>query len=207
LALFHSRYGWKKTIVLSIVVLPPLLYLFGGRQTDIDLSNKGDTAQARIHLWSEGLERFKESPLRGIGADQYAEKVGQVAHNSFVHAFVELGFFGGVLFTGAFYVALWSLYRAGTPGVHVADFEMRRLRPYLLAIVAAYVGGMWSLSRSYVVPTYMVLGLASVYIPAAGIRPPLTMLHLSPKLALRLLAVGFFTLVGVYLFVRVFAKY
>jgi O-antigen ligase len=207
LALFHSRYGWKKTLCLSVVVLPPLLLVFGGRQTDIDLSNKGDTAQARIHLWSEGLDCFKQSPLRGIGADQYAEKVGQVAHNSFVHAFVELGFFGGVLFTGAFYLALWSLYRVGSPGTHISNFEMRRLRPYLWAIVAAYAGGMWSLSRCYVVPTYMVLGLASVYIPAAGVRPPLTMLHLSPKLALRLLAVGFVTLVGIYLFVRLFARF
>ena len=43
---------------------------------------------------------------------------------------------------------------------------------FVLAIVVGYAGGTFSLSRNYVVPTYMVLGLADAYLRMAVPFPP-----------------------------------
>src|SRR5205823_3488992 len=96
-------------IPLAAVVLPALFALFAGRQTD--LSAAGGTGQARIQLWSEGLALFREAPFFGVGQGSYAEHVDQVAHNSFVECYAELGFFGGTLFLGAFFCAVCVLRR------------------------------------------------------------------------------------------------
>ena len=44
-------------------------------------------------------------------------------------------------------------------------------RPYVLAIVGGYAGGLMSLSKTYTIPTYTVLGLATVYQRLAGGGP------------------------------------
>src|SRR5205823_6438034 len=66
---------------------------------------------ARIELWSDGLTEMKTSPVFGIGFNSYSDHVGQVAHNSFVHTFVELGIVGGALFLGTFWFAAISFWK------------------------------------------------------------------------------------------------
>src|SRR5262249_15209231 len=100
-----ARYGWKKATVAAAITVPLLLAVAGGRQADFNLDEE-DTGQARIQLWGEGFALFKQSPVFGIGAERYREEVGQVAHNSFVHAYVETGLLGGTLFVGMFSCAL-----------------------------------------------------------------------------------------------------
>jgi putative inorganic carbon (hco3(-)) transporter len=204
LLLFQSRYGWRKAVLLAVLCSPGLFLLSGMRQGNLELSQ--GTGQTRIQLWSEGFALFKQSPLRGIGWGQYAEQIGQVAHNSYVHSFVELGFLGGVLFVGAWYVAAWSLYKLSAPGVRFADSETRRLRPFMLALAGAYAGGLYSLSRVEMAPTYLVLGLAGAYISTAT-RQALPVLEWSPRLFGRLVLVGVIVLAVLYLFIRVFASY
>src|SRR5262249_33931416 len=46
LVLFHSRFGFRKSIPIAAVVLPGMFYLFGGRQTSI--STGEGTGQDRI---------------------------------------------------------------------------------------------------------------------------------------------------------------
>jgi hypothetical protein len=204
LVLLGIRFGWRKGVALAILCSPLLYLLSGTRQSDMEVG--GGTAQARIHLWSEGFALMRNSPLQGIGFGQYGEQVGAVAHNSFVHTFVELGFFGGALFVGAFFLAVGSIYRLGKMPWMVPDPEMRRIRPYMLAAVAAYMGSMYSLSRCYVVPTYMILGLATVYVRAA-VPSGAGLLHWDWTLVKRLLVVGFLVLAGLYMFVRIFAQF
>jgi O-antigen ligase len=204
--LFHARFGWKKAIPLIAVTLPLLLYLFAGRQTNIDLSNSDDTAQARILIWRDGLALFREAPLFGIGAGRYVDEVGFVAHNSFVHCFTELGFFGGTLFAGGFVLSAWGLYRVGSARRAILDPEVARLHPYLLAGVVAYIIGMLSLSRAYVVPTYLTVGLASAYLGLPAVAERVA----APRMSFRLLAilavVGLLTLASLSIFVRLFAR-
>ena len=127
--LMRSRFDWKRTLLVGALVLPALFYLVGQRQTD--LTTGVDTGQTRVQLWSDGLLMLRQSPLFGIGKDRFGAEAGQVAHNSFVHAFTELGPFGGMMFLGAFYLALRALWRLGSapsptrsrPGSHAALFD------------------------------------------------------------------------------------
>jgi O-antigen ligase len=207
LVLCRARFGWRKTLVLAAVLLPVMLLLFHGRQANIDLSDSEDTAQGRIQLWSTGLQLFRQEPVFGIGYQKYADEAGLMAHNSYVNSFTELGFVGGTLFLGAFYLAGWSLGRVGARPGPVRAAELRRLRPYLLATVVGYAAAMLSLSRAYVVPTYMTLGLAAVYLRLCGAPAWLPSLRFSPALVRRLTCVSVGSLAAVYAFVRVFVRW
>lgn len=201
--LFRFRFGWWRTIVLSGLIFPALLLLFGGRQTDFSAASSG-TGQDRIQLWSEGLYLFRQFPLFGIGYGNYADEVGLVAHNSFVHCFTELGLFGGTVFLGAFFSAFLTLYRAGTIDPDLVDPEVLRLRTYLLALLAAYTGGLMTLSRAYVPPTYMILGLACVYSHFQRGRWEFPVLRVDWPFLRRLSGASVVFLIGMHLFVRVF---
>ncbi len=200
-----ARFGLKKTVPFGIIVLPVVLFLFAGRQTQISTSE--DTGQDRIQLWSAGIDLFRQSPLFGIGQHRYVEEVGLVAHNSFIHGFAELGILGGTLFAGAFYYALATLQKLGPLRLLVADPELSRLQPYLLASVAAYATCLLAISRNYVVPTYLILGLVSVYLRLATHGTSLRLLSVDSELAWRFLGIGGVFLIFAYLFVRTFARF
>ncbi len=205
MVLFRNRYGWWKTIPLATVALPAILLLFAGRQTDI--STTQGTAQERILLWSDGLWMFRDRPLFGIGSKEFTSEMGKAAHNSFVEAFTDLGLFGGTLFVGAFYFAFRILYRLGSQKVYILDPEMRRLRPFLMALIAGYAAGALSLSRCYVVPTYLTVGLATAFLNVTPVYPPLPPMRMDSRLLVRLCGISFAVLLAIYVFVWTFARY
>jgi hypothetical protein len=204
-ALFQARFGWRKAIPLVLVALPVAFVIFAGRQTNIDPNE--ESAQSRIQLWAEGLALLRQSPLFGIGQNQYVEETLLVAHNSFVHGFTELGLFGGTLFLGAFHYALTTLYRLDIRPGGSADPELARLRPYLLAIIVAYSTGMLTLSRTYIVPTYMVLGLVTVYLRLAAGKDAEAVPRLDHRLVGRFAAASACFLIGTKVFVTIFARW
>ncbi len=199
LVLCWTRFGWRKVLPPAVILIPGMILLMGGRQANFNIEG-GDTGQSRLQLWSEGLGLFRQSPLFGIGTGQYVEEVGYVAHNSFVHAFTEMGFFGGSLFVGAFYLALWPLAFRGGEQADGGDEEYRRLRPFTLALVAGYAGGIWSLSRVYVEVTYLVLALAQAHLALVGSAVPFPAWR--PGLVKRLACVGAVVLAGLYVMIR-----
>lgn len=162
-------------LVLSLFYLSPrmatlaaisgalLLPLVGGRSTEIDLED-GGTAHERMLMWREGFHALKSPDLLfGVGQGMYAEVADLVAHNSFVHAYVELGVIGGTFFFGCFFFAAMQLYRVGQLPDEVWAPELVRMRPFLGALLAGWCGSMYSLSRCYMVPTFLVLGLMAAY--------------------------------------------
>jgi putative inorganic carbon (hco3(-)) transporter len=164
LAVFlHAKVGWKSTLPLIALVLPVLLFVVSKRQTSINLDDPSDTFQARLGLWSDALEAFRNSPLFGIGQGKLVDEIGLVAHNSYLHAFAEMGVVGGVAFLGAFYFSMRGTWRA-----KAEDANLRRLRPYLLAIVVAYAVGLLSLSRCYTVPTQFILAISAAFLLMAS---------------------------------------
>ena len=207
LVLSYARYDWRKTTAAAVVAVPLLLAVLGSRQSNFDLGDKDDTAQARVQLWSEGFALFKQAPIVGIGARQYSEEVGWVAHNSFVHAYTELGLFGGTLFIGAFYCALAGLRRAGTAGANPQDSELVRLRPFVTAIVVGYAVGLWSLSRNYVPPTFLVLGLASAYLRVSAAETLMPALRLDGRLLKQLGAVSLGCVALIYASIRLLGQW
>jgi O-Antigen ligase len=205
--LFYLKFGSKKTILLGLLFLPVLLVVFAGRMTNIS-ADEG-TGQTRIQLWSDGLYIFRMSPLFGIGMDNYTQFSSHVAHHSFIHCFTELGLIGGTLFLGAYYFALKGIYhlRAKPNSADDVDPELLRLHPFLAATLVAYTIGICFLSRSYVVPTYMMLGLAVVYMRLRVNETPIALPALTIFAWPQLAGISFGFLAVSYVFVRVFVNW
>jgi hypothetical protein len=169
-ALAYCR-GWRVG-ALSLLGLPLLAIAFSGRMTDTHSLVEG-TGQSRIQLWSDGLSVWRQSPLFGLGEGMLVEESGTVTHNSFIHCYAELGIFGGTAFFACFLAALlglWSLRHQGprlSPNLpeqnRIADEsnDLAHQRVFIFATLAAYSAGLLTLSRQFVVPTYLILGLAT----------------------------------------------
>jgi putative inorganic carbon (hco3(-)) transporter len=186
--LLLERLGRTRGLLLGALLLPALVLAVGGRQAD--LTTDEGTGQKRIQHWSDGFEALRSSPLFGVGVGRYEEHAGGLgAHNSFVHGYVELGLFGGTLFTGAVYSAVWLLGRPRRPAPP-ADRDLERLRPFIRAVVAGYAVGLLSSSRCYVIPTYLLLGLAAVFLRLAAGGGRLPAARVRPAFVLRLAAVS-----------------
>lgn len=198
--LMWARIGWIKSAVVGAFVAPVLLVAFAGRQ--LDMTTKSGTGQHRIQLWIMGFEELKRSPLFGIGMQNYAEYFGLVAHNSFVHCFVELGVIGGAFFAGSFFLAAWGPYKLVGKNGPPLDDEMRRLRAYVLAIIAGVVVGMLSSTRSYEIPTYAFLGISSAYMQVATARRSIPEFRVSGPLVRKTLAASMSMLVLTFLYAR-----
>jgi hypothetical protein len=150
---------------------------------------------------------MQRSPLFGIGIDQFAENFGKVAHNSYVHTYTELGLLGGTCYFGFYYFALTRLARLGAPGVAIRDPVLRRIRPYMTAAVASYAVSEFSITNCYLVPTYALLGLATVFIRLASPESGAQGIPFDGKsLRYLLMASGLF-LLGLYILVRLLAQW
>ncbi len=190
----------RKTIMLAAVALPAILALSSGRQTS--LSTSQGTSQQRIQLWVTGFEMLRESPILGVGVSQFAKRAGLVAHNSFVHAFAELGLLGGTLFFGAYYHIITSLWRIGSKSAMIQNLDVRRMCPYALAAVTSCAVSQMSLSRCYSVTTYAILGVGAACIRLANSDSSVIDLEITPRWAFRLVRASLLFLIALYAFAR-----
>jgi O-Antigen ligase len=203
----YLRYGFWKTAGLALLAVPALAALAGGRQAELVDAMGQDTGQSRIQLWAHALGYFRAAPLFGIGFGQFVEEEKHVVHNSFLQSFAELGLFGGLLFLGAFFAGIVSLYRLGGKGVAIADPSLARLRPYLLAMVCAYAAGLCALSRAYAVATYLVLGLVTSYLMLVDNFGNLPIVRCDLRFLRNVALASSVFLVVMYLVVRVMARW
>lgn len=195
--LFHARYGMKKGAFLLLLLLPALA-IFGGRQTDI--TTESGTGQLRVQLWSEGLVQLRNSPLFGIGAGHYFHAAGNHAHNSFIEAYVETGFFGGTFFTGAFFLVTTALFKFKSEAFRLRAPELASLRPFVLSLVVGTIVSQFSSSREYSLPTYIILGVAAAYLLQADRRLPHIVPRMSGSLVVKLILVSALTLTTAHLY-------
>jgi hypothetical protein len=142
----------------------------------------------------------------GIGVGEYEEHVGMVAHNSYVHAFVEMGLLGGTLFAGAVSLAVYGVWRCERDAGPAGDPALLRLRPYLLAALAGYAAAMLSLSRCYIVPTMLMLALATAYRNLA-VPGGAAWFRCDRAMAWRLAVIGATTLAAHKLFTQAFVQF
>ena len=205
-ALLLFRFS-KKVAITAVVCAGLLLPIVAGRQGNMDIES--GTGQDRIQLWQEGLSELKSAQiLFGIGMDQYGDTVGLVAHNSFVHAYVELGFFGGTLFFGVFFLTGLALLRLHRERIgENLHPQLARAYPFVAAILAGWGTAMLTLSRCYVMPTFLTFGIVGAYLNLAGYylhaRKPL--LVWNRELVWRLSGCSAAMLVGLFAFVKIFA--
>jgi hypothetical protein len=207
LSIFVGRFGWRKAIPLAAVILPLILLLFGGRQTNLETSS--GTGQQRIQLWALSFAVIRRMPLFGLGAGLLPDEIGKDAHNSFVQSYAELGFFGGTFFVGMYACAFWGLRQVGRHSEQIRDPALRRMRPYLLGIVTGWTFGMFSLTRHMVIVTYTFPGLVAAYLRlvAADTPTPLPLPRSDARLAKRLIATSAGVLLFHYIYVRMFARF
>jgi len=205
--LMVSRLGIRKSIPLALVGMPVVLALFGGRMTQIDIFS--GTGQHRIQLWREALAPLRDYPILGVGQGMLPEYTRLVAHNSYIHAFTELGLIGGTLFVSMVFLAIAQLYSLRKHEASIQDPEMRRFRSYLLATVCGYAAGIMLLSRLYIVPTYMLFALAAAYLAQTepSEETAWSSWRLSPGLVARLSAISAGTLIFLEISSRVLVRW
>ena len=207
LSLVACRHGMKAGIVVGLLGLCALPFI-SGRQADIDLVN-GGTGHERLLLWRDGLMALR-SPLIffGIGRGMYAEWAGMVAHNSFVHAYVELGLFGGTLFLGCFFFPALTLWRLRHRRHDLAHDDLRTMYPFFVAILAAWTMGLQSLSHTYSLATYLMLGIQVVFANLAGahLQPRQLVVTWDRSHLFRLAALSVTVFVGFNVFIIVLAR-
>jgi O-antigen ligase len=197
--LSYARFGAKRTVLVGLLFVP-ILVAVGGRQGEI--GTDADTAQQRVHIWNNALVALYAKPFFGVGHGRFAEEVGEnyVCHNSFLHAYTELGMAGGTFFLGAFLYAIYVLYRLRQQPIR--DPVLRRLCPYLLAFVISYATGLMSLSRCYVSSPFMLLAMVTVYLNLVAGYTPMRFPRASMPMALRLAASGVGFIIFMFFFVR-----
>lgn len=202
-----TRYGHKVALTIGGMGLASLPLVLG-RAANIDIAD--GTGQQRIQIWSDGIVAIRNTRIIfGIGEGQYNEISTHVAHNSFVHSFVELGLVGGTLFFGCFFLPAMTFLCMKVYGFRIDHPELRRLFPYVAAILASWIMGMCSLSRCYVPSTYMIAGMCAAFMNLAGYYRPLPrpLLVLNRQTLQPWLACSGMLFIGIYLFVRLFARF
>ena len=132
---------------------------------------------------------------------------GQVSHNSFLQAFAETGLPGGYLFLSAYAIAVLGILRTGRRSVRIVDPDLQKLMPVLVAATVCYCVGMMSLTRNYVIPTYLILGIATVYLRMVRTEPEMPPVAVSMGLLGKTFALAVSFLVVMHVFVMAFVRW
>lgn len=164
-----ASYTWirwgKKGLLWGSFLLPIVLAKIATeRMGTIGSSFSSDTGQSRIQFWCDGILLLKHNPFIGIGPNQIVTHIGRALHNTFIQAFAEIGFVGGVLFLGAFTYAFFVTYRLTRTRSVDAEYEPDRdpALPLICSLLAAYAMAILALNHLYGTHTYMLLGLATI---------------------------------------------
>lgn len=206
LVLFQAKYGWKKAIPYMIVGVAAAFVLFSGRSTTLD--TEGGTGQDRIQLWAMGFTEMTRRPLFGTGYNTYTEITGGlVAHNSFVHAFVELGLFGGIAYFSAFWYVIANIYKLKAREDEFLEPGLSKFRSCLLASTVGACVGMMTVSRCYVMPTYFLMGTGACYLNIVDQEIPGTAPPLDRQTVKSLVKASLIYLVLIYSYARFSARF
>lgn len=200
------RHGFRRAISSCVVAIPMMAVIFAGRMTEVGSIYHG-TGQSRMQIWSETLTIVRQNFLFGIGQGMLVDEIGAVSHNSFLQSFSEVGLIGGTFFVGLFLAGAVQLGPfAGKKSNPQADPEVDRFRTFCFAALIGYTIGLTTLSRVFVGPTYLLLGIATATYRIYGHRLSRGWLvtgDLLPR-AFLLSACG---LMGFYLLIRLMVRW
>jgi hypothetical protein len=155
---FVSRYRTKGLVMAAVFALPVLL--LGGR----DDSAADESSQERFELLYEGVSMVIAHPFKGVGIDQFADRVEAsvrlTAHNSYLLAAAEIGFPGFFFWLGLVWT---SLKIPLTVLKRPAELITPELRSIAMALVVSFIGtavGIFFLSFTYKQLLFVWFGLS-----------------------------------------------
>lgn len=185
------RWG-RKGLKWALLVIPVAAAIIAtDRMTDFSAVQTG-TGQNRLQFSLIGLSKFFNNPLFGIGPGAYVVRIGKACHNSFVQGFAEIGFLGGALFVGAFYLSARSAYqiaRAQGRGELVAP-ELTAAIYALPAIFAGYGVSLLTLNHLFASHTYLLFGFASTMSCLFQVEEAREVIAIERNLPMKLVAVS-----------------
>ncbi len=163
---FVKRYGAKGFILAAVFGSPVLL--LGGRS--------GEEAEAsaleRLGALYEGCDFVRQTPIFGLGAQQFGENYFITAHNSYLLAAAELGIPGMIIWTSLVYVSIKTCWVVATQEVPGMD---QRLVPYAFALLTSFAGiliGIFFLSFCYHPLLFIYFGMSGgLYLSAKKSAP------------------------------------
>ena len=170
------------------------------------MSVTGGAGRGRVVSWGYGNWMLKRWPMFGAGKGRFMEftDMGSTGHSSFVHCWSELGLFGYFFWLGMVLASLkdgQALSKSASE-----DPEAQELSRLAKAAIASFVGFMsagFFLSRTYVVPLYIIFGLLA----AMRATYELKFGRLKSAFVRRdwrlVLAVEMVSIVGIYVLMRV----
>lgn len=128
--------------------------------------------EGRKQIWQRGRGYILESPLTGVGINQFPVKEGQTLaaagrhgkwsapHNAYLQAFAELGIPGGCIFVSVIAVGLIRARRLAQPKEPPSTGI--RPRPEYLAALVAFASGAYFLSHAYFYAMFALTGMISL---------------------------------------------
>ncbi len=154
--------------------------------------------------WGYGNQFLKQNPLFGIGYERWLEFSDQVAHNSFVTCYGELGLFGYAFWFSLLWLVLRSLYRIIR--LEPLDRSTRRLGIGLFAALVGYYASAFFLTRTYNPFLYLMLGLGIGMIRYVDRQPycPPGYLDITNRDIVRSALMAVLSIPCIYIFIRLY---
>jgi len=139
----------------GVILLGLLAFNFTGGRA-ISMTGGAD----RLAIWSDGLGKFKASPLWGIGYDQFTSGYEHTAHNSFVLCFTELGLIGYFFWLALIIYSLYQL-RAIIRLEPKNDYQrdLQRWAKGIRIALFTFLVTSWFLSRTYNLTFYLLIAI------------------------------------------------
>ena len=155
---FILKYRSTMGLVLAAVGGFALLTLGPSRMSS--LTSGDDSAMERVYIWIEALWAFSLNPVLGLGPMHWGDWHHMTTHNSYVHAFVENGFFAFVCYLALFLIPLFII------SAIAFNEDDKRLQVESAAMGSCLAGVMMSIffiSRTYVVVPYFMAAYVLTY--------------------------------------------
>jgi hypothetical protein len=163
-AYFARRIGWRRGLVLGLVLALPLI-LFGGRSG----AESESSTKERTECWWVGMHMFTANPVLGVGSGQFTEHHYLTAHNSIVLAAAELGLPGLFLWS----VVLWLSFKITIQVLRSTAPPVARVWALgLQALLVGLVVGVTFLSFIYKDAFWLYVGLTGALYQAVRRHDP-----------------------------------
>lgn len=128
------------------------------------ISTEEGSAHGRLIAWGEGNRMLKQWPLFGAGKDRFGEfaESRHISHNSFVHAWAELGLFGYFFWLGMVIATAkdaWALSKVQSEQEGAAELSQMGMAGF--AALIGFMSAAFFLTRTYKEPLFIIFALVA----------------------------------------------